>query len=305
MEKKLKKVCTKCSPATIKVYNTNIRRLYKMYSGKGKVKTLSDIPSTSKWLMSTKLADAYKKFPFNIRRHLSSSAFIGTKMYGIKADNIWNKRMMQDAKEYEENRSKNKKSDYEEKNLTGMKELNKALTLYKSQIRRTLNATPPLGGLYKYQLFLSLKFMTSDLPIRNGLPTLNIEGEKGNFLKKKKNTYFIVMTEFKNSDRIGPREIKLSRANSMEMKRFLSYRADAGVSHDFLFSLKNGKRMTRKAFSQSLIKLTSDLLGKRIGSRLLRVIFATKNESLLAKADKVSKDMLHSTKQTREYIRKK
>ena len=63
--------------------------------------------------------------------------------------------------------------------------------------------------------------------------------------------------------------------------------------------------MTRKAFSQALIKLTSEILGKRIGSRLLRVIFATKNAALLAKADKVSKGMLHSTKQTREYIRKK
>jgi hypothetical protein len=276
-----------------------------MYSGKDKVKTLSDIPATSTWLMSAKMGKAYKEFPFNIRRHLSSSAFIGTRMYGIKADNVWNKRMLQDAKEYEENRSKNKKSAYEEKNLTGMKELSKALKLYKSQIRRTLDATPTLKGLYKYQLFLALKFMTSDLPIRNGLPTLNVESEKGNYLKKKKNSFTIVMTEFKNSDRIGPREIKLSRANSMEMKRFLRYRADAGVDHDFLFSLKNGKAMTRKAFSQSLIKLTDDLLGKRIGSRLLRVIFATKNEALLAKADKVSNNMLHSTKQTREYVRKK
>ena len=71
---------------------------------------------------------------------------------------------MQDAKEYEENRSKNKKSAYEEKNLTGMKELTKALRLYKSQIRRTLDGTPTLGGLYKYQLFVILKLFSP----RNG-----------------------------------------------------------------------------------------------------------------------------------------
>ena len=105
MEKKLKKVCTKCTDATIRVYNTNIRRLYKMYSGK-KVKTLNDIPETSKWLMSAKLEEAYKKFPFNIRRHLSSSAFIGTKAYGLEPDNKWNKLMLRDAKQYEENRPK-------------------------------------------------------------------------------------------------------------------------------------------------------------------------------------------------------
>ena len=305
MEKKLEKVCTKCTEATIKVYNTNLRRLYKMYSGK-KVKTLKDVPETPKWLMSAKLEEAYNKFPFNIRRHLSSSAFIGTKAYGLKPSNKWNKLMLRDAKQYEDNRSKNKKSEYEEKNIpkNGMKDLTKAIKLYKSQIRRTLEGKPTLAGLYKYQLFLALKFMTSDTPLRNDLPTLNVEAEKDNYLKKKKNTYTIVMTNFKNSSRIGPREIKLSRANSMEMKRFLKYRSEL-VDHDFLFSLKNGKPMSKKAFSQSLIKLTTDLLGRRIGSRLLRIIFATKNEELLSKADKVSNQMLHTTKQTREYVRKK
>ena len=111
------------------------------------------------------------------------------------------------------------------------------------------------------------------------------------------------MTKFKNSDKIGTRTIKLSRASSMAMKKFLRYR-DGLVEHDFLFSLKSGKAMTRKAFSQALIKLTSELLGKRIGTRLIRVMFASMNSSLLNAADKVSNNLLHSAKQTRSYVRK-
>ena len=305
MDKKLKKACSKCSDATLKVYNTNIRRLYKIFSDKKNVKSLDDIPSNSKWLMSAKLEERYKKFPFNIRRHLSSSAFIGTKMYGMPATNKWNKLMLKDANEYEEHRSKNVKSDYEEKNIpkNGLKDLAKALKIYKTQIRRSLSEKPSMAGLYKYQLFLALKFMISDTPMRNDLPQINIEKEKGNFLKKNKNTFTIVMQSFKNSDKIGKREIKLSRANSMEMKRFLTYRENL-VDHDFLFSLKNGQPMTKKSFSQALIKKTSELLGKRVGSRIIRVMYATKHGEVLKAADKVSHKLLHSAKQTREYVRK-
>ena len=278
-----------------------------MYSGKKKIKTLKDIPETSKWLMSKKLEDLYKNFAFNIRRNLSASAFIATKMYGLKPTNKWNKLMLSDAKEYETNRAKNKKSEHEEENIPkdGLKGLVKATKQYKTQIRRTLNSKPTLAGLYKYQLFLSLKFMTSDTPLRNDLVTLNVEkeGPKINYLKKKKNTFTIVMNTFKNSDRIGSKEIKLSRANSMQLKKFLKYRGDL-VDHDYLFSLKNGDKMTKKAFSAALIKVTNDLLGKRIGSRLIRIMFATSQKELLEKSDKVSHDMLHNPKQTREYVRK-
>ena len=111
------------------------------------------------------------------------------------------------------------------------------------------------------------------------------------------------MTDFKNSDKVGPRTIELSRANSMELKKFLKYRGEL-VDHDFLFSLKNGKPMTKKAFSQALIKVTSDLLGKRIGSRLIRVMFATENREVIEKAAGVTNKLLHTAKQTKQYTRK-
>ena len=100
--KTLKEVCKNCTPATHRVYSTNIRRLYKMFSG-GPIKTLDELPKNSRWLMGDKLENAYKKLENKIRRHLSSAAMIATKLYEIKADNKWAKFMKQDVKEYEEN----------------------------------------------------------------------------------------------------------------------------------------------------------------------------------------------------------
>ena len=304
--KELKKVCTKCSDASLRVYSTNIRRLFKIYSGTA-IKTLAELPKNSKWLMSDKLHKKYKAFPNTVRRNLSSSGFIATKLYGLKAENSWNLRMIKDAKEYEDHRSKNIKSAYEEKHIPkgGLDEIKKAFKAYKQQIKSIFQKKPTLQNLYKYQLYLSLKLMTTNTPFRNDLPRINIEKETGNYLEKKGNVYKIIMTQFKNSDKLGKKEITLNRANSMEMKKFLKFR-DALVDHDYLFSLKNGKPMTKGAFSQSLIALTSRLLQKKIGSRLIRVMFASQNKDVLEKADKVSHDMLHSEsgRQTRKYVRK-
>ena len=306
MESKLKKACSKCSDSTLKVYNTNIRRLYKMYSDKTKVAELNEIPKSSKWLMSQKLEKEYKKLPFNIRRHLSSSGYIATKLYSdLKPDNKWKEFMMEDAQKYDEHRSKNTKSDYEEKNIpkNGLKDLIKLAKDFKKEIKRIFELPSSKSNLYKYQLWVALKLMTTDLVLRNDLPTISVEKETGNYLKKHKSQYTVVMTKFKNSDKIGDREIKLNRSNSMALKKFLKYRSEI-VDHEFLFSNKKGEPMTKKAFSQALIKLTNDRLGKRIGSRLIRVMYATSEKDKLDAADEVTNKMLHSREQTRQYTRK-
>ena len=305
--KTLKAVCKTCTPGTLKTYSANIRRLWKIYSGEP-IKSLQELPKTSAWLMSDKFWKKYRAFPNNIRRHLSSASFILTKMYDLKSENKWNIAMVKDAKEYEDKRNMHKKSSYENKNIPkdGLKSLKKALGIYKTQINSIFDSEPTLSGLYKYQLFLSLKLMSTNTPFRNDLPEINVEKETGNYLKKKKNKYTIVMTKFKNSSKLGEREIPLDRANSMQMKKFLAYR-DKVVDHEYLFSLKNGKPMSKGAFSQALISLTSRLLSKKIGSRLIRVMFASQNKEVLKKADEVSSKMLHSEtgRQTRQYVRKK
>ena len=304
--KTLKQVCKNCTPGTHRVYSTNIRRLYKMFSG-APIKTLEELPKNSKWLLSDKLETEYKKLENKIRRHLSSAAMIATKMYEIGPDNKWAKFMKLDVKAYEANRNLGKMSSYESENIPkgGLSDIKKALRIYRTQIKGIFTKKPSLSNLYKWQFFLSLKLMSTSTPVRNDLPTLDVKSETGNHLKRNKNSFTVVLTDFKNSDKLGAREIKLSRSNNIELNKFLKYRDKLDLDHTKLFSLRSGKPMTKSAFSQGLIKLTNRILDKKIGSRLLRVMFATSKKDVLKEAAEISKSMLHAKggKQTRQYVK--
>jgi hypothetical protein len=279
-----------------------------MFSGKP-IKTLDDLPKNSRWLMSADLEKKYKALPNNIRRHLSSSAFIGTKLYDLKADNKWSTFMTKDVHLYDKNRNKGQRSDYENANIpaNGMKDIKRALKLYRAQIRNIFTKKPTLARLYKWQMYLALRLMSSNTPVRNNLPTLNVKEQSDNYIKRQnKSTFTIHLGKFKNSKKLGPREIKLNRANNIELNKFLRFRSGL-VTHDKLFSLRSGKPMSKSAFSQGLIKLTNRLLDKKIGSRLLRVMFASskENQEILKKAEEISDKMLHQKggKQTRQYVK--
>jgi hypothetical protein len=264
------------------------------------------IPDGSKWLMIDKLEKKVKALPLNKRRHLTSIGYIASKAYGIQADNKWNALMTRDMEAYQIERNKNKKSEYEEKNLPdSMKDVQKAAKEYQRRIKRIYEKTDPtLADLYKVQKWLVLRLIT-ELPFRNDLPTVNISEKTGNYLDKEgKKGLKIVMTDFKSSDKVGPRTIKLSRGVVQVLKKFLKYRDSTGVDHDFLLSARNGKKMTKKGFSQMVIKTTEELLSKRVGSRIMRVLTATENKDILEKASDITNSLLHTAKQTKQYIRK-
>lgn len=103
---------------------------------------------------------------------------------------------------------------------------------------------------------------------------------------------------------MGPKVIKLSRSITMAIRKFLKYRSDVDVKHNFLLTGLNGKPMSRSGFGKALRNQTFALLGKKIGSRIIRVVVATENKKLLVKAKQLSDSMLHSTKQTINYTRK-
>ena len=299
-ETKLKKKCKKCSDETIKVYMRGTRRLLKLTDP-----DKEEIPKGGK-LMAGALEKKVKALPLNKRRNLTSIAYIASKAYGMPEDNKWQALMLADVAKYQAQRSKNKKSKYEEENLpSSMKEIVKAAKDYQTQIKRVYNKQKPtLGDLYKVQKWLVLRLAT-ELPFRNDLPTINVNEKKGNYLDRGgKSGLKIVMQKFKVSDKIGKREIKLSRAVGTVIRKFLKYREAAGVEHDFLLSARSGGPMTKKGYGQMLIKTTSDLLGKRVGSRILRVLTATEHKDVLEKADEITNKLLHTSKQTRQYVRK-
>ena len=53
-----------------------------------------------------------------------------------------------------------------------------------------------------------------------------------------------------------------------------------------------------------LIKTTSELMGKKVGMRIIRVLTATDNQKVLEQAKDLTNKLLHTSKQTNQYVRK-
>ena len=265
-----------------------------------------EIPTTSKWIMSKALEEKVKALALNKRRHLTSIGYIATKAYKLPTDNKWHDMMLDDINKYQAERNKNKRSDYEKQNLPkNLNELKKAARDYKVSIKRIYKKeSPTLAQLYKVQKWVVLRLIT-ELPLRNDLPTVNIHEKKGNYLDKHgKNGLKLIMQDFKASDKVGKREIVLTRAAATVIRNFLKYRKKAGITHDYFLSSRDGTPMSKSGYSQMLIKTTDELLGKRVGSRMIRVLTATEYKDDIDKVDKLTNKLLHTSNQTRQYIRR-
>jgi hypothetical protein len=111
------------------------------------------------------------------------------------------------------------------------------------------------------------------------------------------------MKHYKNSKQLGESEITLSRGATTALRKFLKFRGEV-VDHDWLFSGKSGRKLSRPALGKLLHRATKQLLGKAFGSRLIRVLAATDSRKAIEEVSELSKKMLHTTAQTKQYVRK-
>ena len=297
---KLKKKCSKCKDVSIAVYARSVARLYRLTG------LSSDLPESTKWLKLEKLKNAYKALPLGKRRHLSVGAHIFFKAYG-EVDSYWQGRMFSDSNEYSRERAKNKKSPTEQKNWidNALTKLKKMSTEYKRSINHTLRKTPNVKNLWLYTQYIILRFY-SEIQLRNDLANVKLSaGKNENYLKRMKGSrYDLHMNTFKASEKIGSRVIEVSKALSNVLQTYIMYRSKVELKHNYLLSNVEGKPLSKTGLGRILRKLTSDKLGKTIGTRMLRIFNASKHAKLLEKAAKVSHEMLHTEKQTKQYIRK-
>ena len=297
--KMLTKICGSCTPQSIKVYLRNIRRLHQLISD-------DQIPTTGKWLSDKKLMTAFKKLDLPKRRAISVAAVKATKAYGTSAES-WNTQMYKAQSEYTDKRNKNEKSEVEKDKWPkgGFQAIKKAAVEQKRRLRHILKGKPTLAGLYKYQFFIVLKLFTQ-LPFRNTFATLQIEKTtQGNYLDiPKRGGIKIKLREYKNVKQLGEKEFTLNRSNTTQLRKFLTYRGEL-VDHKYLLSTRAGKKMTRSAMGKGLHKVTRELLGKSIGSRIIRVLAATESKPEIDKASKLADTMLHTTTQSKQYTRNK
>ena len=298
----LKKACPNCKAESIKKYKRDILRLRNLNS---ETQTLS-LPATGSWLGAKTLFEKYKKIPLEKRRALSIAAIKALQAYGREgADKKkWFDAMMSDVNSYKKKRSLQNKSETEKAKWLegGLKTLKKASTEMKREIRRLLLENS-LKSLYAYSNYLILRFY-SEVALRNTLADVEISSGK-NHISKKKGVFTLKLTQFKVSDKVGPVEIPLSRALSTVISKYVKYRKQFDLTHNFLLVNATGKKLSRKALGTILQKLSKKYTGKAVGSRMVRVLKATENKDVLDKAMKISKEMLHKDlKQTASYARK-
>ena len=296
----LKKICKDCSENSIKVYARAVRRLYALTHSSG------EVPDSISWLTKKDLKDKYEKLQLGKRRHLSLAAHVFAKAFG-NINEYWKGRMYKDSDDYSKERKKNKKSSTEEKNWLhdALKKLKKVSTEYKRTINYKLKQTPSIANLWLYSQWLILRFY-SELQLRNDLGNVGLKDTgKNNYLKRVKGSKFdLIMRDFKASKKIGNRLIHISRALSNVLQTYIKYRAKIDLKHDYLLSNSKGAKLSKSALGKALRKITKDKLSKNIGVRMLRIFNASDNAKLLAKAEEISHNLLHSPKQTKEYIRK-
>ena len=263
-----------------------------------------NIPATGAWLKKKELMKKYEKLPLNKRRHLSSAAHKASQSYGHK-DGEWRDRMFQDQDEYIQERGKNKRSESELKKWPkhGFAAVKKASKEQRKRITYLLKEEPSLKNMYPYQIYILFR-LYSEIPFRNTFADLSLTDKSKNFVRvPKKGPIVFEMRRYKNAKQLGEREIKLSRGATTQLRKFIKYR-EGLVKHDWLFSGRSGEKLSRAALGKLLHRATKVLLNKSFGSRLIRVLAATENRKEIEAASSLSEKMLHTSKQTRQYVRK-
>ena len=221
----------------------------------------------------------------------------------------WFQRMVADTEAYEKNRAKNKKSPTEKENWPkgGWHAIRKAANDFIKRNRFAIhNGDPSLKKLYLYQTYIVLRLF-SEIPFRNGFADFHLTDVSGkNYVSvPKKGSIQFVVREHKNVKSMGEKKIKVSRGGTTQLRKFLKFRAEVvdNKNDHFLNTLK-GTKMTRSALGKMLQRTLRKLLNKNIGSRLIRVLAATENRDSIEKVSKLSDSLLHTTKQSKEYVRK-
>ena len=296
-EKKLRNKCKNCTEGSIKVYLASIKRLHRLV-GEG------DIPSTGSWLNNKELMKKYEALPLSKRRHLSLAGVKAQQAYGGK-DDKWSVKMFRDQSEYTAKRNKNERSESETKAWPkhGFGAIKRAAREQRKRITHMLKKEPALKNMYPYQIYVLFK-LYSEIPFRNTFADLSLKDKTKNYVEvPKKGSIKFQMKHYKNAKQLGETEITLSRGATTALRKFLKFR-EGLVDHDWLFSGKSGKKLSRPALGKLLHRATGALLGKKFGSRLIRVLAATESRKDIEKVAELSKKMLHTTDQTRQYTRK-
>jgi integrase len=274
---------------TIKMYISNINKLYKILDNEDDMEDLD-------WLTDVeKITDILSDKHFTTLRNYLNSIIVSLQVTEYPDELIKEYQSIRDEfnDKYIKENSTGVISAKQEENFATMDEINGVIKEMKEDIDSKKlfrkDITPKEKALV--QMYVMINILTQ-YPFRNDLAGMKLikkkafnnlsmnEKKKNNYLLQDKNDFYFILNEYKTQAKYGEKKIKVEKNNLPSLLRKYIPLLDS----EYLFVSSTGKPFSRNALTQILSKTFEKYLGKKISTTLLRKIYmsskyqGTKNE---------------------------
>ena len=305
----LKPFCDGCKPATLKSYARNIRRLAK-FAG------LKSVPHNKGWLDGAKGKSLRNKInkenPPSTARHLFTAGSQAFRMY-TKGERSapWQIAMNEAANKYDVQRHKQQKTPKERDSWPkeSFKSIGKAASIMKRKITGLMRKSE-YTDLQRYEIqkyIILLFYSNASLRLTPATFLISASETENTLLRPKgKRKFVVTLRKHKTQRSMGKLEIPLGISLSKTLSSYIN-KIKKNAKHDYFLINKDGTKLSKPALSKLLIRLTKNTLGgKGFSVRLMRVLKMSSpaNSKLLEKAEALSKELGHSQRTARTYVRK-
>lgn len=309
------------SDLTLRNYNGNLKKIYKMVTGEDKKDGL-DIDDIDKLKDVNKILPLLKdKFKANTIKNYLVGVIVGLRVsdkdYAKEIDEYsWAVKKL--SEDIGDKMDENKKTESQQENWLSHKEVLKILKELKQEVNnKKLMEQDKLidKDLDLLQQFVVLSLYSGKYfpPLRNDFADMKVkydslydpEKDKENYyIIKKPNPYFII-NSYKTARKYGTQKLEIKQ---YELKKLLKKWINVNPTDYFLINVSNKTPMTANGISKYLQKIFMRKRNKTISSSLLRSIYITdkyENNNLTQKEKKgLAKEMMHSKNMSEQVYNK-
>jgi len=268
----------KRSEKTLKMYISNINKLYKILGNEDEMEDLD-------WLTDVeKITDILSDKHFTTLRNYLNSIIVSLQVAEYPQELIKEYQSIRDEfnDKYIKENSTGVISAKQEENFATMDEINGVIKEMKEEIDSKKlfrkDITPKEKALV--QMYVIINILTQ-YPFRNDLAGMKLikkkafnnlsmdEKKKNNYLLQDKNDFYFILNEYKTQAKYGEKKIKVEKNNLPSLLRKYIPLLDS----EYLFVSSTGKPFSRNALTQILSKTFEKYLEKKISTTLLRKIY--------------------------------
>ena len=296
------------SEKTIKMYISNINKLYKIL---GNEEDMEDLD----WLTDVeKITDILSDKHFTTLRNYLNSIIVSLQVAEYPQELIKEYQSIRDEfnDKYIKENSTGVISAKQEENFVTMDEINGVIKEMKEEIDSKKLFRKDISPKEKalVQMYVIINILTQ-YPFRNDLAGMKLikkkgfnnlsmdEKKKNNYLLQDKNDFYFILNEYKTQAKYGEKKIKVEKNNLPSLLRKYIPLLDS----EYLFVSSTGKPISRNSLTQLLSKTFEKYLGKKISTTLLRKIYMSSkyDPKLNAEMEKDAEILGHS-KETGQLI---